>query len=110
MLGRKQPEWAARAARELEKAQQEEARRQRKIQARSESYRRQVQAHGPKFTVNLQAHERAIMTYLQKCWGFESRADTVRACLAVVAVLTRRGVQRLDLVVDPREDEDVLTR
>jgi hypothetical protein len=110
MLAPKQPDWASRAVRELEKANKAEARRQLKNERRSESYRKQTKAHGSRFAMHLQAHEKAIIMYLQRCWGFENRADAVRACLAAVAVLTRRGATRLDLVVDPREDEDVLTR
>jgi L-fucose isomerase-like protein len=106
----KRLDFAARAVRELERANKAEARRQLKNERRNDSYRKQTQAHGSRLAINLQAHEKAIIMYLQKCWGFESRTDTVRACLAAVAVMTRRGMKRMDLVIDPREDEEVLTR
>jgi hypothetical protein len=110
MDGRRLAEIAARAAREIDQARRADQRRQLKNERRTESYRKQSQANGSRLAINLQAHEQAIIMYLQRCWGFESRTDTVRACLAAVAVMTRRGMSRMDLVIDPREDDEVLTR
>ena len=57
-----------------------------------------------KVGLSLRPEHMACILYLRQQWGFASNAECVRACLAAVTVMTRRGLKRLDLVLDPDRD------
>lgn len=68
-------------------------------------YRKFVKVHGSGVRILLKAHEKAILLYLCKQWGFKTQNDAIRASIAAVAVMTRNGLQRLDLVIDPERED-----
>jgi len=70
-----------------------------------ERYRKFAKVHGSGVRLRLKAHENAILIYLCNEWGFKSHNDAIRASIAAVAVMTRKGLQRLDLVIDPERED-----
>jgi hypothetical protein len=71
----------------------------------AERYRKFAKVHGSGVRILLKAHEKAVLLYLRQQWGFKSNNEAIRASIAAVAVMTRRGLQRLDLVIDPERED-----
>lgn len=73
----------------------------RKPMSTAEAQRRWRAKHGNKniiFTAHVEAA--AAMLYLKKQWGFKSTQETVEVSMRHLALLTRLGLQRIDLSID----------
>ena len=54
---------------------------------------------GRTITYHADAPTAAALIFLRRSWGFKSNRETVQAAIRYLAVLTRKGVTRLDLEV-----------